>query len=326
MGNQTGSCTNAARGQESGGLGLQCPGIPQVPVPCVNRSLPEPSSRGSQGTIPAVQEHSSGSRNQPPSSPRPMADAPVGKATSSVAVEALIQKPPKMARTYFDLDLGQGPAMDTESESHKYVFRSGAVYEGEWQKGSRHGEGQQRWADGAVYIGEWYRGLASGKGRLTLVDGESFTGEFVSGRAHGWGTFEFKSGAACAVYRGEFRCDLRDGAGVESWPDGSNYAGQFKHGKKSGYGVNTWPDGTEYSGQWEDNQISGRGYFQVKNGLSYHGQWLMSMPHGIGSYRWKDGRLYEGEYKQDKKHGFGIYTEHGQDPREGYWKNGRLIT
>ena len=36
-----------------------------------------------------------------------------------------------------------------------YTYKSGAVYEGEWMGGMRHGKGKILWVDGASYKGDW---------------------------------------------------------------------------------------------------------------------------------------------------------------------------
>ena len=41
----------------------------------------------------------------------------------------------------------------TMEKTHKY--KSGAVYEGSWLGGFRHGHGTMKWPDGATYTGTW---------------------------------------------------------------------------------------------------------------------------------------------------------------------------
>ena len=67
----------------------------------------------------------------------------------------------------------------------------------------------------------YFRGMgrAHGLGRIKHSDGDSYCGEWLHGRAHGCGVYRFQDGAAC--YEGQFRCDQREGLGVESWVDGS---------------------------------------------------------------------------------------------------------
>lgn len=39
-----------------------------------------------------------------------------------------------------------------------YKYKNGAIYDGEWSGGFRHGRGVMTWPDGAVYSGEWRDG------------------------------------------------------------------------------------------------------------------------------------------------------------------------
>ncbi len=36
-----------------------------------------------------------------------------------------------------------------------YKYKNGAVFNGEWLGGFRHGKGTMKWPDGAMYEGEW---------------------------------------------------------------------------------------------------------------------------------------------------------------------------
>ena len=46
---------------------------------------------------------------------------------------------------YFDCELGESPALEDEdvAQRFRYEFESGAVYDGEWLEGNRHGFGKQ---------------------------------------------------------------------------------------------------------------------------------------------------------------------------------------
>lgn len=179
----------------------------------------------------------------------------------SLAVSGEAAKKAPKPQTYFDCELGYSPVdshHDPQLQYHcRFVYASGAVYDGQWHNGMRHGFGRQVWKDGTEYVGNWIEGRAGGLGHIMHCGGDSFTGQWINGRAHGKGVFRFKGGAA--TYRGEFHCDLREGLGVESWVDGSLYIGQFKKGEKSGFGENRWPDGSCYLGCWSANSPLGPG-------------------------------------------------------------------
>jgi len=73
----------------------------------------------------------------------------------------------EMATKYFKSDEGKetlGGAFKADSpiEIRSYTYKSGAIYNGEWKGGLRHGEGKMVWLDGARYEGNWEFNLASG--------------------------------------------------------------------------------------------------------------------------------------------------------------------
>ena len=44
---------------------------------------------------------------------------------------------------------------DAAIETRSYTYATGAVYDGEWMGGLRHGKGKMKWSDGCQYEGEW---------------------------------------------------------------------------------------------------------------------------------------------------------------------------
>ena len=44
---------------------------------------------------------------------------------------------------------------DAPLEERSYTYRTGAVYEGQWRGGIRHGRGTMKWPAGSCYTGEW---------------------------------------------------------------------------------------------------------------------------------------------------------------------------
>ena len=70
----------------------------------------------------------------------------------------------------------------------QYRYRtSGALYEGQWLGGFRHGRGKMHFRDGATYEGTWYLGRAQGYGKFTKVKGEMYEGEWANDLYHGKG-------------------------------------------------------------------------------------------------------------------------------------------
>ena len=66
-----------------------------------------------------------------------------------------------MKTKYFKLEEGR-ETLKSETFSNeqplitkKYSYNSGAVYNGQWKGGLRHGAGTMIWPDGAKYNGHW---------------------------------------------------------------------------------------------------------------------------------------------------------------------------
>jgi len=304
----------------------QCP--TKAPPLAAESLMEEPEEKTAPSEVPLttlrVEEASRPSRSSRPE-PRKAVEEPEAlkqRLSGGSAGEAVDWS--KLPDTYFECEAGESPALEDETEPQhfRFEFESGAIYDGQWLQGARHGIGKQMWPDGTEYVGQWRTGRAHGLGRIKHSDGDSYCGEWRHGRAHGCGVYRFQEGAAC--YEGQFRCDQREGLGVESWVDGSCFAGGFRQGQKSGFGSNTWPDGTVYHGTWRANCPSGPGEYALNGGTNFKGQWEKSAPHGIGRYEWPDGRTYCGKYNFDKKEGFGILTEADGTERHGFWLNGEL--
>jgi len=60
-------------------------------------------------------------------------------------------------------------------------------YEGQWQKGQKHGRGVQTFPDGSIYTGEFAKGYEHGAGRKQYPDGSVFEGRFRFGKRDGPG-------------------------------------------------------------------------------------------------------------------------------------------
>ncbi|GAB5371810.1 hypothetical protein AAMO2058_001611700 [Amorphochlora amoebiformis] len=74
------------------------------------------------------------------------------------------------------------------------VYSDGLTrYEGMFENGVRHGKGKLLYRTGAMYIGNWKNGQKEGRGRHKNAIGE-YVGEFVKGKRHGKGTMKFNSG------------------------------------------------------------------------------------------------------------------------------------
>ncbi|XP_062036836.1 radial spoke head 10 homolog B2-like [Lepus europaeus] len=114
-------------------------------------------------------------------------------------------------------------------------YRSGNIYEGQWDNSLRHGEGRMRWlTTGEEYAGQWDRGVQNGFGTHTwflkrIPNSQyplrnEYVGQFVDGRRHGHGKLYYASGA---MYEGEWVCDRKHGVGRLTFKNGRVYEGLF---------------------------------------------------------------------------------------------------
>ncbi|GAB0196609.1 radial spoke head 10 B-like [Grus japonensis] len=114
-------------------------------------------------------------------------------------------------------------------------YKSGNIYEGQWEKNVRHGKGRMRWfTANQEYMGQWVYGIQHGYGthiwflkRMPVSQyplRNEYIGDFVNGERHGHGKFIFASGA---VYDGEWVCNKKHGKGKFVFKNGRVYEGEF---------------------------------------------------------------------------------------------------
>jgi len=61
-------------------------------------------------------------------------------------------------------------------------------YEGEWVKGSRHGQGTMEWSNGEKYVGQWVKGKEHGQGFMNWPDARKYEGGWRGGKKYGKGS------------------------------------------------------------------------------------------------------------------------------------------
>ena len=150
----------------------------------------------------------------------------------------------------------QGRKVTKAIESKKYTYRcSGAVYEGKWLGGFRHGQGSITWSDGTKYIGEWNYGQPCKKGKISYTTGDYYEGGWANNKRCGSGTSLNIGGS---IYYGKWLDGLQHGYGHESWKnsnsnEGGEYKGYYRLGMKDGEGIYSWKDGSIYEGNWRQN-------------------------------------------------------------------------
>ncbi|KAL7979222.1 hypothetical protein Chor_015246 [Crotalus horridus] len=99
-------------------------------------------------------------------------------------------------------------------------YKSGNIYEGQWERDLRHGEGRMRWlTSNQEYTGNWVNGI-----QYPLRN--EYVGDFVNGDRHGHGKFFFASGA---MYDGEWVLNKKHGKGKLVFKNGRVYEGEFNY-------------------------------------------------------------------------------------------------
>ena len=86
-----------------------------------------------------------------------------------------------------------------------------AIYEGDWNRGKKHGQGTYYFSGGDKYVGEWKDGKKHGQGAYFFSEGDRFEGNWEYDEVHGKGTYVYPGGER---FSGE-------------WKDGNKH----KHGK-----------------------------------------------------------------------------------------------
>ena len=214
---------------------------------------------------------------------------------------------------------GEWNAAEQREGHGKYVWPSGAVYEGEWKADKREGRGKYVFDNGDVYEGEFKADKREGHGIHRSVDGDVYEGQFKAGKRDGIASERSVNGD---VYEGEFKADKREGHGKYVWPSGAVYEGEWKADKMEGFGKYVWTNSDVYEGEWKAGHREGRGT-ELTDGGVYEGEWKTGYREGCGIYWFANGDVYEGEFKADKREGRGILRSVNGDVYDGEWKGGK---
>ena len=214
----------------------------------------------------------------------------------------------------------------------------GDVYEGEFQKGRFHGQGQYTYAEGDKYVGMWKEGVEHGLGTFYLLadnqyKGDIHVGEYKNGKRNGQGSYTSANGNK---YVGEYKDNKRNGQGTyyflaNNQYKGDKYVGEYKDGKEHGQGTyyflaDNQDKGDKYVGQFKDGKRNGQGSYTYANGNKYVGQFKDGRRYGQGTYTFTNGGGFTGEWKDDQPNGKGIesYAD-GSPSKEGLFQDGNFV-
>ena len=84
---------------------------------------------------------------------------------------------------FYDGNWGVGGQMD--GIGHFY-WKSGAVYQGKFNRGKRTGKGKYFFPDGAVFDGTFKDGKEEGEGEYTFANGKKKKGTWKAGKLQNW--------------------------------------------------------------------------------------------------------------------------------------------
>jgi hypothetical protein len=134
------------------------------------------------------------------------------------------------------------------------------------------GPGTLRVDDGAVYDGDWKDGKRHGQGVLATLDGDIYRGGWCEGAYYGYGVFVWSDGR---LYRGDYNLNgERHGNAIMTWPYGAHYQGEYAHDKRNGQGTYVYADGRCYMGEYRDEKPHGYGQLKAADGtIIYDGAW-----------------------------------------------------
>ncbi|XP_022916000.1 MORN repeat-containing protein 3-like [Onthophagus taurus] len=127
---------------------------------------------------------------------------------------------------------------DVKEGKGSLLTRSGRLYEGDWERGYRHGFGVFSFKGNEdiltlLYRGDWKNGKMSGDGELHYPDGSFYKGAMKNSKRHGYGQMWYADGS---FFDGDFYKDLREGLGLFVYSNGNRYEGFWLHDLKHGKG------------------------------------------------------------------------------------------
>ena len=132
------------------------------------------------------------------------------------------------------------------------------------------------------YEGELVNNMREGKGKLYYINNEKYMGK---------------------IYIGEWKNDLRNGKGVETWNDGERFVGNFKNDKREGYGIYYFSNGDIYEGNYKNGKTEGFGVEYYSNGDKYEGRFKNGNKEGQGVYYFENGNREIGYYHNNESIG-----------------------
>ncbi|KAM6121567.1 radial spoke head 10 homolog B [Phoenicopterus ruber ruber] len=132
-------------------------------------------------------------------------------------------------------------------------------YSGDWVNNIKEGWGIRCYKSGNIYEGQWEKNVCHGKGRMRwLTANQEYMGQWVYGIQHGFGTHVW----------------FLKRIPLSQYPLRNEYVGDFVNGERHGHGKFIYASGAVYNGEWVCNKKHGKGKFVFKNGYVYEGEFI----------------------------------------------------
>ncbi|XP_063907793.1 MORN repeat-containing protein 3-like [Zophobas morio] len=164
---------------------------------------------------------------------------------------------------------------------HAIFNTVGDRYIGEWKEDEKTGKGAlltryRPKRERQLYEGDFERGFRHGFGVLAYENEDhvfllEYRGNWKRGRMNGFGLRRYRDGG---VYIGNWKHGKRDGYGLMWYPNGEFYAGDWVKDKRQGLGMLIRPDTSRYEGCWYEDMKHGKGIFlHLVTGQKQQGVW-----------------------------------------------------
>ena len=98
-------------------------------------------------------------------------------------------------------------------------------------------------------------GVKQGPWKIILKSGNEYVDQFNGGLKEVFGRFTYASNGS--IYKGEWKKDLKEGKGIQTWTAGSIYDGEFMANKYHGWAIYTTDKGATDEGNWIDGTRNG---------------------------------------------------------------------
>jgi hypothetical protein len=193
--------------------------------------------------------------------------------------------------------------------------------------GKKEGKGILKEANGTVYEGDFHKNEKVGQGKYIYKD-KAYEGPFLGGKFHGTGTLRYGNGD---LYEGEFVEGRKEGYGkltLSKSRESFSYEGNFKGDKLEGEGVLTYANGDTFKGSFSDSKKHGDGVYENKlKQESYEGRWVMDVKNGrfIETKHKENVKIY-GNFTDGERNGVFVHEDlSGNRIKEEEWVKGKLI-